>query len=178
LQVTLSIPAGAPLLGTVTLAPASWPSAFQTFLQGYDQFRVDWVDVVFVPRWNVNTRGAGADEIPSIAAYTNVDDNTTPSSFDAVVGTASSTIQYQFVRPFHVRCKPTTLQYAATGLSSGSVALASPAQWYNTAVAGTAYLFPCCKYGVSAVTNTVGLGTIDLFLEIHFTVAVALGGGQ
>jgi len=166
--------AGSPFLQALVLQPAaSFPSTMSTFVQRYDLFRIESVDIFFYPRYNVSAAGAVNDEqVPQIAIVVNYDDPNTPTSVDNVLAQGNSTME-RFVRPIRRRVQPRALipVQLVGGIALAGNLLSAHDAWYNAAIVTTNVIFPMIKFAITATTLAPGGGAFDVWYKVNLVLA-------
>jgi len=169
-----TIVAGSPFLQALSLQPlTSFPSTMSTFIQRYDLFRIESVEIFLIPRFNVSAAGAVNDEqLPQIAIVVNYDDITAPASVDAVLAQGNSTIQ-RFDRTIRRVVHPRALLpvQQTTGIATTAFMLSAHDTWFNTSILATAVFFPMLKFAITATSLAPGGGAVDVWYKVNLVLA-------
>jgi len=178
--ITVALTGGANTYGALSLSGSSMPSSMQSMLLTFDVCTVNWVDVLFIPQWNVNAVSSGDEGVPQIAVVRNYDDFTAPATFDNVLSQRGSRLT-QFMRPFRMRTFPRGLNYAFTGTSPGFYGVNPSQQWLNTTYFGSSVngQLPMLKFVIGSPTappaNYPGSGVFTIFFRVSITCAQNVG---
>lgn len=169
-----TLSAGTPFLAALDLGPSNWPASVNTFINTFDIYHLEYMDVIFTPHFSVNTSTtSGDDEIMQLAFVRNYDDLSVPATFDAVLsqGGAKTVL---FNRRVTVRCQPRLLLSAASAAGTAQF-VTMPCNWIN-ASSSVKPLFLGVKYAIQSVGGIPGNGRFDVSYRFSMKLAQALTG--
>jgi len=150
------------------------PANMVTFLSTFDVCTVNWVDILFVPQWKVNTFAVTDEGIPQLAVVRNYDDFAAPSTFDTVLAQRGVRL-IQFGRPFRIRAFPRGLTYATTTGSPGFYFISAGQQWMNTTYWQNGGSLPMVKFAIGSPTNAPSNYPAGGVLNIFYTANITVG---
>jgi len=163
------ITAGTTFLGNFSFLTSNIPASLSNFFLVWDLFRINSIRVRFVPRWNVNSVNAVADEgLPQIATVVNYDDFAVPSSYNAILQQGNAKVQI-FKSVVSVMTRPHALiaPYVSSGSSFFSGLLPADMLFNTNYITGANFGFPLVKMGVTSPAGGVpGGGIFDTYFDV------------